>query len=57
MNAKSIRKSLKKKSFAASVDRNEIMYGSTLIDVELDKHIEFIIKILIENATDLELKS
>ena len=53
---KSVKKSLKKKSFAASVDRNEIMKGVKLIDYDLDDHISNIINTLKVNANLLELK-
>ena len=54
---KSVKKSLKKKSFAASVDRNEIIKGIDLIDYDLDDHISNIINVLKINAEFLELKS
>ena len=57
LKPKSVKKSLKKKSFAASVDRNEIMKGIDLIDYELDDHISNIINVLKINADFLELKS
>ena len=57
LKAKSVKKSLKKKSFAASVDRNEIKIGVELIHIELDAHIDNIINILKENSTILELKT
>ena len=57
LKPKSVKKSLKKKSFAASVDRNEIMKGIELIDYNLDDHISNIINVLKINADFLELKS
>ena len=57
LKPKSVKKSLKKKSFAASVDRNEIMKGIDLIDYDLDDHISNIINVLKINADFLELKS
>ena len=56
LKSKSVLKSLKKKSFAASVDRNEIYHGVDLIGVDLNEHIDFIINVLKENAKTLELK-
>ena len=56
LKSKSVLKSLKKKSFAASVDRNEIYHGVDLIGVDLNEHIDFIINVLKENAKILELK-
>lgn len=57
LKPKSVKKSLKKKSFAASVDRNEIIKGIDLIDYDLDDHISNIINVLKINADFLELKS
>lgn len=57
IKAKSVKKSLKKKSFAASVDRNEIKIGVELIHIELDAHIDNIINVLKQNSTILELKT
>ena len=57
LKPKSVKKSLKKKSFAASVDRNEIIKGVDLIDYNLDDHISNIINVLKINADFLELKS
>ena len=57
LKPKSVKKSLKKKSFAASVDRNEIIKGIDLIDYNLDDHISNIINVLKINADFLELKS
>jgi len=57
LQSKSVKKSLKKKSFAASVDRNEIIKGIDLIDYNLDDHISNIINVLKINADFLELKS
>ncbi len=57
LKSKSVLKSLRKKSFAASVDRNEIYHGCELINIELKDHIDFIINILRDNAQLLELKT
>ena len=57
LKPKSVKKSLKKKSFAASVDRNEIIKGIELIDYDLDDHISNIINVLKVNAELLKLKS
>ena len=57
LKPKSVKKSLKKKSFAASVDRSEIIKGIDLIDYNLDDHISNIINVLKVNADFLELKS
>ncbi len=57
LTAKSIKKSLKKKSFAASVDRNEIEIGINLIGIDYDTHINNIISVLKKNSLSLELKT
>ena len=57
LKSKSVLKSLKKKSFAASVDRNEIYHGCELINIELKDHIDFIINVLRKNTELLELKT
>ena len=47
MQAKSVRKKLKQKSFAAKVERDEIHQGVyALFEVELNEHIDFIIGVL-----------
>jgi len=57
MVSKSVRKSLKKKSFASSVDRNEIKLGIDLIGLDVDTHINNIINVLKKNAEALKLKT
>ena len=49
LKSKSVLKNLRKKSFAASVDRDEIYLGHNLIGIELSDHVDFIIEILKEN--------
>ncbi len=55
MQAKSVRKKLKQKSFAAKVEREEIYQGVTLFDVDLNEHIDFIIGVLREHERELDL--
>ncbi len=55
MSAKSVLKKLKTKSFAASVDREEVYKGAELLGWELRELIEFIIRVLQEHAEELEL--
>lgn len=45
MQAKSVKKKLKDKSFAANVSRDDIMEGVKLIDMALDEHIAFLIEV------------
>ncbi len=53
LTAKSVKKKLKQKSFAASVEREEIQKGIALFEVDLDEHIGFIIDILRRNKEEL----
>tara|TARA_B110000116_G_C16632984_1_gene489234 strand:- start:109 stop:666 length:558 start_codon:yes stop_codon:yes gene_type:complete len=57
LKSKSVLKNLRKKSFAASVERDEIYLGSKLINKELKDHIDFIIEALKKNSDILELKT
>ena len=57
LKSKSVLKSLRKKSFAASVDRNEIYHGCELINIELKDHVDFIIDVLRKNTELLKLKT
>jgi len=53
LTAKSVKKRLKSKSFAAKVDREEVRKGAELLGVELSDHIEFVIAALREHAEEL----
>ncbi|MEL6968559.1 MAG: HD domain-containing protein [Bacteroidota bacterium] len=55
MTAKSVLKKLKTKTFAASVDRDEVRKGADLIGWELRELINFIIPILQAHKEELEL--
>ncbi len=55
MQAKSVRKKLKQKSFAAKVERDEIYQGVALFEVDLNEHIDFIIGVLQEHERELDL--
>ncbi len=56
MKAKSVLKKLKTKTFAASVDREEVYAGAALIGWELRDLIEFIIPVLQEHRDELDLE-
>ena len=43
MQASSVKKKLKQKSFAAAVNRDDIVRGAAELGVELDEHIQFVI--------------
>jgi predicted hydrolase (HD superfamily) len=53
LTAKSVKKRLKSKSFAAKVDREEVRKGAELLEVDLAQHIEFVIGALREHAEEL----
>ena len=55
VKVKSVKKKLKQKSFAASVNREEVYEGPEELDVTLDEHIQFIIDSLKEKADVLGL--
>ncbi len=55
MSIKSVKKKLKTKHFAASVDREEVRKGAELIGWPLEDLILFIIKVLEANKEELDL--
>ena len=57
MQASSVKKKLKAKGFAASVNRDDIARGVTDLGVDLDEHIQFVIDAMAEVADDLGLKA
>ena len=50
---KSVRKRLKRKAFAAGVDRAEVQLGLDLLDVDIDAHVQLIIDALTPHAAEL----
>jgi predicted hydrolase (HD superfamily) len=55
LEPKSVLKKLKDKGFAAKVDREEVTAGATLLEVDLDAHIAFVIEALKPHAAELGL--
>ncbi len=53
LTAKSVKKKLKQKSFAAKVERDEIAAGVEMMEVDLTEHITFIIEVLKRNKEEL----
>ena len=53
MKAKSVRKKMKQKSFAAAVNRNDIVRGAEELGVNLSEHIEFVAEALRERSDEL----
>jgi putative nucleotidyltransferase with HDIG domain len=57
MTAASVRKKMKQKSFAAAVDRDDIVRGAEELGVDLNEHIQFVIDAMSAIADDLGLSS
>lgn len=55
LKAKSVRKKMKQRSFAAGVSREDIRRGAEELGVDLDEHIEFVAAALRERADELGL--
>ena len=55
MKAKSVRKKMKQKSFAAAVNRDDIVRGAEELGVDLNEHIEFVAGALKERSGELGL--
>lgn len=56
MTAKSVKKKLKQKSFAAGVNRDDIQRGADELGVDLDEHITFCIAAMTPRAAELGLE-
>jgi putative nucleotidyltransferase with HDIG domain len=57
MKAKSVRKKMKTKGFAAAVPRADLTRGAEDLGVELNEHIDFVIAAMAEVAADLGLEA
>jgi len=55
MKAKSVRKKMKQKSFAAAIKREDLINGAEDLGVDLNEHIQFVIDAMAENAEALSL--
>ncbi|MEQ9297563.1 MAG: metal-dependent phosphohydrolase [Cyclobacteriaceae bacterium] len=55
LTPKSVKKKLKSKGFAATVERSEVQAGLDLLEVDQDNHIQFIIEVLKANKEELSL--
>ncbi|MDE3196789.1 MAG: HDIG domain-containing protein [Acidobacteriota bacterium] len=55
VDVKSVRKKMKDKAFARSVSREDIVNGAAGLGVELDRHIEFCIEAMKDNAEAIGL--
>src|SRR5947199_4759944 len=57
MQASSVKKKMKSKGFAASVNRDDMVRGAADLGVELDEHIQFVIEAMAGIAGDLGLEA
>jgi putative nucleotidyltransferase with HDIG domain len=55
LTPKSVKKKLKQPSFAAAVNREEVVRGAEELGVDFDEHVRFVIAALEERADELEL--
>jgi putative nucleotidyltransferase with HDIG domain len=56
MPASSVRKKLKDKAFARTVNRDDVYRGASELSVDLDEHFEFIVAALSEIAPEIGLR-
>ena len=56
VDAASVRKKMKDKAFARSVNRQDIVDGAQVLDIPLDEHIDFCVKAMQARAEELGLK-
>ena len=56
LKAKSVRKKMKQKSFAASVSREDITRGASELGVDLNEHIDFVVAALRKESGPLGLR-
>jgi putative nucleotidyltransferase with HDIG domain len=57
LQAKSVRKKMKQKSFAAAVNRDDITRGAEALGVELNEHVQFVIDAMAARADELDLNA
>jgi len=57
LTAKSVRKKLKQKSFAAAINREDVIRGAEDLGVDLNEHIQFMIDAMAEIADELGLSA
>jgi len=55
LSAKSVKKKFKNPKFAAGVERDEVMKGVELMNVDFTEHINFIVSVLQAHDAELEL--
>jgi putative nucleotidyltransferase with HDIG domain len=55
VDARSVRKKMKDKAFARSVNREDVVKGAEILGIDLDEHIAFVIEAMQEVADELGL--
>jgi predicted hydrolase (HD superfamily) len=55
LEPRSVRKKLKQKSFAAGVNREDVIHGAEQLGVDLDEHIQVVIEALRPISAELGL--
>jgi putative nucleotidyltransferase with HDIG domain len=55
LKAKSVRKKMKQKAFAANVSREDILRGAEELGVDLNEHIDFVVAALLKESRSLGL--
>jgi len=55
VEARSVRKKMKDKAFARGVNRDDVINGAADLGVDLDEHIDFVIRAMQQRANDLGL--
>lgn len=55
LKAASVRKKMKQKSFAAAVNRDDLVRGAADLEVDLNEHIQFVIEAMLPIAAELGL--
>jgi putative nucleotidyltransferase with HDIG domain len=53
MKAKSVRKKMKTKGFAAAVSRDDLIRGAEELEVDLNEHIQFVIDAMCDKSVEL----
>ena len=56
VDARSVRKKMKDKAFARSVNRDDVVKGAEILELDLDEHIAFVIEAMKEVADALGLR-
>lgn len=56
VDARSVRKKMKDKAFARSVNRDDVVKGAEILGIDLDEHIAFVIEAMKEAADALGLQ-